>query len=144
MYALWYFGCVAVICHCCWVHCAGSLGFCCRCFRRVPAADVLAAEITDPSNSSYAVAGLMLSNIGQAALVVDEINFSPPGWASIPDLRLPLIINAPDSGPSAGNELSHHCNLRAHSQMMLVLLLLLLLLLHVFDRRRTPRSAERT
>lgn len=73
-----------------------------RCFRRVPALSPMATEITIPSNQPYAVSVLKLRNIGQAALVVHEINFSPSTWASIPDLQLPVIINAPEEPGNDG------------------------------------------
>lgn len=66
----------------------------------------MAAEITVPSNQPYAVSVLKLRNVGQAALVVDEINFLPSSWASIPDLQLPLIIHAPEQ--SGSNAFLHH------------------------------------
>jgi hypothetical protein len=58
----------------------------------------MTGEIAFPSNQPYAVSVLKLRNTGQAALVVDEINFLPSSWASIPDLQLPLIIIAPEPG----------------------------------------------
>jgi hypothetical protein len=57
-------------------------------------ANALIAELTEESNHPWTTRTLMVSNTGQAALVVDEINIED-AWVSIPDLRVPFVIPPP-------------------------------------------------
>ena len=60
-------------------------------------ANALIAELTEESNHPWTTRTLMVSNTGQAALVVDEINIED-AWVSIPDLRVPFVIPPPSEG----------------------------------------------